>query len=461
MSRGPPEATVPPATIGDASRPLVLAGARITHETASIDQLEAASHDDPAARIEVLLDRDGVTEAAVLQTCNRIEEYVVTETGARGREALADVGGSAPAESVVPMEHGESLRHLLRVAAGLDSQVLGEDQILGQVRKTYRTALKRDALGPVLEDGLLKAIHVGERARSETAINEGIVSLGSAAVDLADRERGFGGRTVVVGAGDVAETVLAALADRDVGALCVLNRSPDRAAALAADVAGDADAEWGDLDRLADQLRAADVVIVSTGSASPVIGRGSLTDAGETLVVDLGQPRDVAPDVGDLDHVSAYDLDDLRSVTRRTHEERREAAAAVEAIVDAEYEHLIESYKRKRADAVIRGMYRGADRIKEREVARAMGKLDGLDDDQREVVRSLADALVSQLLAAPTQSLREAAANDDVETLLAAIELFDPGAEGDVPAEVLASLPEGLVDPAPAEGPVVSEGSED
>ena len=457
MSRGPSEASAPPTTFGDASRPLVLSGARITHERADLGHLEVVTHDDPTDRIEALLSRNRVTEAAVLQTCNRVEEYVVAETGARGREALADFADDAPDDAVVRMEHGESLRHLLRVAAGLDSQVLGEDQILGQVRETYRTAKDAGALGPVLEDGLLKAIHVGERARNETAINEGIVSLGSAAVDLVERERGFDGRTLVIGAGDVAATVLSAIGAREAGELCVLNRSPDRAAALAAGVG----AEWGDLDGLADRLRAADVVIVSTGSASPVIGRGSLANAGETLVVDLGQPRDVAPDADALDDVAVYDLDDLRTVTSRTHEERREAAEAVEAIVEEEYHHLIESYKRKRADAVVRGMYRGAERIKERELARALSKLEGLDEDERDVVRGLADAMVSRLLAAPTQSLRDAAADDDVETLLAAIELFDPGTDGEAFADILADLPEGLFGGSPPEGSTVSEGGED
>jgi len=457
MSRGPTEASAPSTTLGDASRPLVLSGARITHERADLDHLEAATTDDTADRIAELLARDGVTEAAVLQTCNRVEEYVVAETAARGREALADVGGTVPGDVVVRMEHGESLRHLLRVAAGLDSQVLGEDQILGQVRETYRTAKDAGALGPVLEDGLLKAIHVGERARSETAINEGIVSLGSAAVDLVEREGGLAGRTLVIGAGEVAETVIAAIGPQEDGELCVLNRSPERAAALAAEVG----AGWGGLDGLSDQLRAADVVIVSTGSASPVIGRGSLANAGETLVVDLGQPRDVAPDADALENVAIYDLDDLRTVTRRTHEERREAAAAVEAIVEEEYHHLIESYKRKRADAVIRGMYRGADRIKERELSRALSKLDGLDADQRDVVRGLADAMVSRLLAAPTKSLRDAAADDDVETMLAAIELFDPGDGDEAAAEFLADLPDGLFGGAPTGGSTVSEGSED
>jgi glutamyl-tRNA reductase len=192
-----------------------------------------------------------------------------------------------------------------------------------------------------------------------------------------------------------------------------------------------------------------------------VIGRGSLADAEETLVVDLGQPRDVVPDVAELEHVSVHDLDDLRTVTRRTHEERREAAAAVEEIVDEEYDHLIESYKRRRADAVIRGMYRGAERIKERELSRALSKLSDLEEDEREVVRGFADALVSRLLAAPTQSLRDAAAEDDVETLLAAIELFDPGTEGEDGADFLAGLPDGLFDPAPAEGSAASEGGED
>jgi len=434
MRGGPTEVEPEPRS----ARPFVLAGARITHDRTSIDVLEAASHAEPGERVETLLDRPGVSEAAVIQTCNRIEEYVVAESADRGREALADVGAAGAPDAVVAMDHSESLRHLLRVAAGLESQVLGEDQILGQVREAYRTADTVGGLGPVLEDGLLKAIHVGERARTETAINEGIVSLGSAAVDLAARERGFDGRTVVVGAGEVARTVLASLADRAVGELEVLNRSRDRAAALAAD----AGAAWAGLDDLATKLATADVVIVSTGSTSPVIDRASLEAADETFVVDLGQPRDVSTAAAALPAVTVHDLDDLRSVTRRTHEERREAAEAVEAIVEEEYENLVESYKRKRADAVVRGMYRGAERMKEREVRRALGRLDDLEEEQQAVVRDLADALVSRLLAVPAESLRDAAANDDVETLIAAIELFDPGAEdqdffADVPTGVL------------------------
>ena len=224
MSRGA-DVAVRSAPDGEGPRPLVLVGVRITHDRAEIAELELASHDDVDARVRTLLERDGVSEATVVQTCNRVEEYVVAESAPAGRAALSDFTERLSETAVVEMDHGESLRHLLRVAAGLESQVLGEDQILGQVRRSYVTSKEAGALGPVLEDALLKAIHVGERARSETAINEGIVSLGSAAVDLADRERDLDGRVVVVGAGDVAGTVVAALGERDATDLCILNRS--------------------------------------------------------------------------------------------------------------------------------------------------------------------------------------------------------------------------------------------
>ena len=281
VSRGSVEGSTQRPGGRGSPRPLALAGARVTHDSATIDELEAAIHEDARRRLDELLSREGVSEAAVLQTCNRVEEYVVAETASLGRTALSDFASGTPDDVVDEMGHGECLRHLLRVAAGLESQVLGEDQILGQVRRTYATSKEAGALGPVLEDAFLKAIHVGERARNETAINEGVVSLGSAAVDVAERERGLDGRVVVVGAGDVARTVVAALSERGSGDVCIVNRSADSAETLAAEV----DAEWDDLSELAAQVEVADVVIASTGSASPVIGHASLAGAGETLVV--------------------------------------------------------------------------------------------------------------------------------------------------------------------------------
>ena len=419
------------------SRAFVVAGARVRHETATVADLEAATHAEPAERLRELAARDGVSEAFLLQTCNRVEEYVVAPTPDAAVAALADAVAGVDPALVERTDHEASLRHLLRVAAGLESQVLGEDEVLGQLRRAYGTAQEAGAVGPVLEAALLKAIHVGERARTETAINDGTVSLGSAAVQLAERERGLDGRVaLLVGAGRMAGVVACGLADAGVAELRVVNRSPDRARALVEGLT--VPTTTAGLDALGEHLAAADVAVTTTASPDPVVTAADLEDAGPTLLIDLAQPRDVAPTADEREWIDRRDLDALRAVTDATHEERREAAAEVEAIVDEEYALLIDQLKRHRADDVIRGMYRGAEGIKRREVERAVARLeaDGLTDDQRETVEALADALVSQLLAVPTRSLREAAAEDDWETIASAIQLFDPSRLGGaVPAD--------------------------
>ncbi len=304
----------------------------------------------------------------------------------------------------------------------------------------------------MLEAALLKAIHVGERARTETAINDGTVSLGSAAVELADDELGLEGATaLVVGAGEMATVVANALATAGIDELVLLNRTPERAAELAEGLALPTRAAG--LDALAGALADADVAVTATASPEPILGPDHVADAGETLLVDLSQPRDVAAGVAEAPGVALYDLDDLEAVTAATHEDRKEAASAVEAIVDEEFDLLIDQYKRRRADAVIRGMYRGAERIKERELETALARLGGeesLTDEQREVVEGLADALVAQLLSVPTKSLREAAAEDDWETVASAIQLFDPALLQEEPPAELLALARGAADAADA-----------
>jgi glutamyl-tRNA reductase len=409
----------------------VLTGARLTHEHTTVADLETATR-DPNPRYEELLGREGVSEAFILQTCNRIEEYVVADDPQTGRAALTDFAPDAPPSAVVRMDHEGSLRHLLRVTAGLESQVLGEDQIMGQFRRSYSAAEEAGAIGPILEAGLLKAIHVGERARTETAINDGIVSLGRASVTLADTEVGLAGSTVlIVGAGETAELVADALDDAALEELRVANRTKSRANRLAADRAVNTVVDT--LDDLAVHLQAADVVFSSTGSPAPLIDEETLSGAGSTMIFDLAQPRDVTPAAGERSEITVRDLDDLEVVTADTHRDRKEAAAAVESIVDEEFDLLIDQYKRQRADAVIKAMYRGAEGIKRRELRTTLAKLDeDLDDEGRAVVEDLADALVSQLLAIPTKSLRDAAAEDDWEAITTAIRLFEPALEDDV-----------------------------
>ncbi len=426
----------------------VVSGVRVTHERADVDTVSAAGSGDARTDVDALLAHEAVEEAYVLRTCNRSEAYVVTEDATAAGPALAEFVADVPESAVVHTGHEDSIRHLLRVAAGLESMVLGEHAVLGQVRTAYETARGVGGIGPVLEEVVPKAIHVGERVRSETAINEGAHSLGSAAVRFLEERVALGSATaLVVGAGEMSSTVARWLDDRDVERIVVVNRSLDAARELAADLA--VETNTAGMDDLADHLAGVDAVVAATGAPEPVIDVGTALaagiagDDGPDCVVDMGQPRDVAPQVDEVDGVSLYDLDDLQSVTGRTHERRRRAAEVAAETVEAELDHLLERFKRKRADAVVAAMHESADRVKRRELETALEKLKrqgDLTDEQRETVTDLADALVGQLMAAPTKSLREAAGEDDWETIATAIRLFDPEFGADPPEFV--DLPE-------------------
>ena len=404
----------------------VIRGVRVSHDVATLSAIEAARAPDQQTAVSRLLAEPGVEEAYALQTCHRVEAYVVAPAAEAADGALATHYGGAG----TTMDHDESLRHLLSVAAGLESVVLGEDQILGQVRNAREDAREAGGIGPILGDTVEKAIHVGERARTETAINEGVVSMGSAAARLAQRERAVAGKAaVVVGAGEMGRLAAESLAGAGAEPVLIANRTLERAERVAADL--DTAAEPVPLSDAADAMATAPVVVTATGSDGPLFDREALADVGETLIVDLGQPRDVAPTVAGLDDVSVFDVDDIESVTTATREARETAATEVRSMIDRELDRLRTQFKRKRADEVVGAMYESAERVKEAEVATALSRLEAngdgdLSPEQREVVEALADSLVSQLLAAPTRSLRDAAAEDDWETINTAIQLFDP-----------------------------------
>ena len=406
-----------------------------------------AAAESERSAVEALLAAPGVEEAFAIQTCNRSEAYVVTADAEDGRAALGGQFEGISDDVVDQFGHEESLRHLMRVACGLDSVVVGEDQVIGQVRSAYETARTAGGIGDVLDDALLKALHVGERARTETEINDGVVSLGSAAARLAASERDLDGATaLVVGAGEMGTLAAQALA-RSVERVIVANRTPERAEHVATSLDGETETTAVGLDALQLAVTEADVVVTATGAPDPVLDESTLLNAGRTLVIDIAQPRDVSPTASTIDGVTVHDLDDIQSLTDETLSARRVAAAAVESMIDEEIDRLMAQYKRKRADQVISAMYEGAERMKQRELQTALSKLaaDGeFTDEQREVVESMADSLVSQLLAPPTESLRDAAEQDDWSTINAAIQLFDPTTVG---------APRGLEDTAPDEIP--------
>ncbi|MFP8957604.1 glutamyl-tRNA reductase [Natrialbaceae archaeon A-CW3] len=406
----------------------VVSGMRVTHETGSVDDIATASPESQRLAVNTLLSAPAIEEAYVLSTCNRTEAYVVTADPADGRSALEAFFTDVDDDVLVRSDHEESLKHLLRVATGLDSVILGEDQIIGQVRTAYEDARTAGGIGSLLERAVTKAIHVGERARTETTINEGVVSLGSAAARLAARTVDLEGEpALVVGAGEMGHLAARSLADAGIGEVVVANRTIPHAEHIVEELAVDGKAV--SLESLAAATREAAVVVAATGSPDPLLTPDHLGDRSQ-VVVDLGQPRDVCPSAAGLEDVTVYDLDDLEEITAETREQRLDASREVEAIVQAEFELLCEGFKRAQADEVIAAMYESAERMKQRELETAFVRLEGSEeaftDEQRQIVEAMADALVGQLLAPPTKSLREAAADDDWATINTALQLFDP-----------------------------------
>jgi len=419
----------------------VISGVSVSHEHASVHEIEAVATESQREAVATLLAEPAVEEAFVLQTCNRAEAYVVTDDPAAGRDVLASYLGDVESSTAERMDHEESLRQLMRVAAGLESLVIGEDQIIGQVRDAYEDARSVGGIDAVLESAVTKAIHVGERARSETRINDGVVSLGSAAVTLAEREHDLDGVTaLVVGAGEMATLAAKAIDARtDVERLLVANRTIPHAEHVVESVSIEGAAVG--LDALPAAVEAAKLVVAATDKPGPIFDAEAFADAGETVVVDLAQPRDVPEAVSTFESVTRYDMDALETITDETRSERLEAATVVEKRIDEAFEELLTQYKRKRADEVISAMYEGAERRKAAELETAFAKLD-LDDEQREIVESMADSIVNQLLAPPTSSLRDAAEDDDWSTINTALQLFEPdfGSEATAPPNFVGDL---------------------
>lgn len=404
-----------------------IAGVSVAHQYASVDTIASVAPESIDEHLEELLSHEKVDEAFVLSTCNRVEWYVVSSHPQLGRAHLHSYVDDLPPAAWRQLSHDEAIEHLLRVASGLESQVLGEDEILGQVRQAFHTASDLNAIGDLLEPVLLKALHVGERARSETEINEGVVSLASAAVRCAEEHVHLPTSTVaVVGAGETGARSARSLVDNEVGDLQLFNRSSERAQNVCERI------ESGDprpLSELSEGLDSADVVITATNSQEPIIEPSTFPETGSIIAIDLGQPPDIHKAVQERATVAYYDLDRLRRITDRTHTRRQGEAEAVEEMIDEELEVLHRRFKQARAETVIGAMRAGADRIKAAEIERAKMRLEAGESPPEEVIEDLADALVNSIMAPPTQALRDAAEDDDWTTIASAIHIFDPDLE--------------------------------
>lgn len=400
----------------------------VSHKNASVDVIEQVCTESQLNAARELHDHENVSEAFVLQTCNRAEAYVVVEDDKTANNVLADYLGDIPDQAVTTYNHDEALRHLLRVACGLESLVIGENEILGQLKTAYTDASSEGCTGPVLDTALLKAIHTGGDARDNTPINNRDASIGTAALDFINtRDDIEGRRLVIIGAGAVAGAILTEnlTSFDDVG---IVNRTVENADRLAGSV--DQPVFTEHIDDFNTIVEPHDVIVTAVRSPEPVVTPESFDSTARPLtVVDLGQPRNVDSEVDEMDGVVVYTLDDLEQTTTSMSVDQKAAIFTVEDMVDEAYKQLILQYKRERADDAIRHMYAAAERIKTNELEKAMdlmGPHDELTLEEISILESFADSIVNQLLAAPTQSLRTAAENDDWETIHTALVLFNP-----------------------------------
>jgi len=416
-----------------------------------------------------LLELEHVHEAVVVSTCNRVEVYTAISRfhGAAGdvRRFLADLHGLALgefADHLYDYYEQRTVQHLFAVAAGIDSMVVGEAQILGQVREAFAAAQAERTVGPVLSALFPHAIKVGRRARSETGIGAGLASTVTVGLRVAEAQLGglAGRRALLVGAGGVARLAGRALRQAGAGELVVANRTPATGAALAGELGGRA----VPLDRVADELARADLVVAATAGTTPTVTAAGVAAAltrrpsgsegapgtpsgasgspggasgpeGPLVVLDLGVPRDVEPEVRGLPGVVLADLDALRAVLETDEEPRREVER-VRSLIARETAAFMGGQREARLVPTIRALRARAERVRQQELAKASARLAGLDERQRAAVEAVTRGLVNKLLHDPMVRGKALAARPDGDLYVAALrELYGldprPGPDDD------------------------------
>jgi glutamyl-tRNA reductase len=410
----------------------------VNHRTVPLDLLERMTV--PAERLPKaladLVSREHLTEAVVLSTCNRTEIYAIAEKyhGAmldvrHSISELTDVSPEQFSDHLYAYHDAAAVAHLFAVASGLDSAVLGESEILGQVRQAWEAATAEGAAGPGLHMLFRHALEVGKRVRTETGIGRSTTSVSSAAVALAaDRLGGLeSAKVLVLGAGEMGEGMAVSLAAAGVREVLVANRTAARAEALAERVGGRA-VPLFDVSRL---LVDVDVLLTSTGAQTPMIGRDDLAPVmahrvgRPLLIVDIAMPRDVDAAVAELDDVTLLDMDDLRAFADAGLADRRREAGRARDLIDEEVDRYHEASTARQVAPVIGALRDRVEALRVAELERLGGKLSA---DERAALDSLSRSLVGKLLHEPTVRLKDAAGTPRGERLADALrDLFDLG----------------------------------
>ncbi len=423
-----------------------------SHKTAPLAVRErlALLDGQVAPFLDELTGQPEVAEAVAVSTCNRTELYLVVGDPVEAESAVLGVlarrAGTRPTEllgSIYADRNCDAARHLFRVASGLESMIVGETEIQGQVKRAYEAALHARTTGPLTNQLFRAALATGKRVRTETAISSGRASVSTVAVDaahdvvgeLADRH------VVIVGAGETSELTARAFHAHGVSTMFVANRRRERAIALAERFGG----ESGSFDALPGELERADVVVASTGSPHAIIGAEELAEVMRTrhgrplLLVDLAVPRDIDPACAELDGVTLLDMDALQTAVRRHLTVRRAEARRAEEIVEQEIQAFAGWLGALEVMPTLTALRTRGDAVVEQLLEENAGRWEALTERDRERMEALARAIVKRLLHEPTQRVKELDAEHRHARLQLLRELFgleEAAAVEQAPAEV-------------------------
>lgn len=387
----------------------------VSHKTAHVATRERLALTEREAErfVRELVAHEGTREAVAISTCNRTEVYAVVSDLARAEAELlarlaerGGIGRDELAEVVYSPHNCDAARHLFRVAGGLESMIVGESEVQGQVRRAYEAALASGTTGPFTNRLFRAALQTGKRVRHETALGQARVSVSSVAVDLAHEAVGdLRDRSVlIIGAGETAELTARALHEQGVRTMFVANRRADRALALAERFGG----RVGSLDELPDRLVDADIVVASTSSPHPIVGADELRvvmgarDGRPIVLIDIAVPRDIEHGCGQIGGVALYDMDDLEALVTRNLEVREGERAGAELIVEQEIERFSAWMAQQGATPTISALRAQGSAIVEQVLAENEGRWESASAADVARVEAIARAVMQRMLHEPT-----------------------------------------------------------
>jgi glutamyl-tRNA reductase len=405
---------------------LLLVG--ISHRTAPVELRERVDFQarDLTAALRALADRGSAREAVVVSTCNRAEMYVACDEAEPTRQDLLrflsdynQVAASDIAPHVYDVVDLDAARHLFRVAAGLDSMVVGEPQILGQVKEAHTVATEARTAGPVLNRLFHTSFAVGKRVRTETGLGSGAVSVSYAAVALAKKIFGDvnGRNVVVIGAGEMGKLTAIHMKAHDVRHITIVSRTMAHAARIAEAIGGASAAPWEELDAV---LGASDIVITATGAAAPILTKAHIESVMRPrrnrplFIIDIAMPRDVEAAAGEIEQVFLYDIDDLQATVRENMARRASEVARAEGIVNEEVEKFGAWFRSRGAIPTVVALRERFESIRRAELERLDFKLAALPPDARARVDEITHLIVEKLLLTPTEQLKSLSDADTV-----------------------------------------------